>query len=162
MHWGDDMKNHFQFSLKEIFLPNIMFRLNPSFKPKSDKVKITTSVDVNYLHKGKDLTVHVRVEMPDGDNAPFAFVVEGVGKFELTEEPPADVLEVIARANGASMVFPYVREAIADLTRRAGVPTLHLQPINFVAMMKENVPDKIETTAKEKTARKRRRPLKEE
>jgi len=155
------MKNHFQFSLKEIFLPNIMFRINPSFKPKSGKVQITTSISVEFLHKDKDLTVHLRVEMPDGENAPFVFVVEGVGKFELAEEPPADVLEVIAHVNGASMIFPYVREAIADLTRRAGVPTLHLQPVNFVAMMKENVPNKKETIAPDKAVRKRKRPLKE-
>lgn len=133
--WGNKMKNHFQFSLKEIFLPNIMFRLNPSFKPKSGKIEITTSVEVDYSCTGTDLTVQVRVEMPDGEHAPFAFMVEGIGRFELVEEPPADLLEIIARANGAAMIFPYLREAVADLTRRAGVPTLHLQPVNFVELM---------------------------
>lgn len=129
------MKNYFQFTLKEIFLPNIMFRLNPSFKPKDGKVEITTSVNVDFSCTGKDLTVQVRVEMPDGERSPFAFVVEGVGRFTLVLESPTEVLEVIARANCASMIFPYLREAIADLTRRAGVPALHLQPVNFIELM---------------------------
>lgn len=151
--WGDEMKNYFQFTLKEIFLPNIMFRLNPAFKPKDGKVEITTSVSVDYSCKGKDLTVQVRVEMPDGERSPFAFVVEGVGRFVLAEEPPVEVLEVIARANCASMIFPYVREAIADLTRRAGVPPLHLQPVNFVELMKADKAEKKETPAKKTVAK---------
>lgn len=125
-----------------------MFRLNPSFKPKGSTVGITTAVDVDYSCNGTDLTVQVRVEMPEGEHSPFAFVVEGVGQFVLVEEPPVDVLEVIARINGASMIFPYVREAIADLTRRAGVPTLHLQPVNFVELMNA---EKVEKKAAKQT-----------
>ena len=153
------MKNHFQFTLKEIFLPNIMFRLNPSFKPKGGKVEITTSVDVDYSCNGTDLTVQVRVEMPDGEHSPFVFVVEGVGRFALVEVPPVDVLEVIARINGAAMIFPYVREAIADLTRRAGVPPLHLQPVNFVEMMKAEKVEKKEQKPMKKSVPKKVRVL---
>ncbi len=73
--------------------------------------------------------------MPDGENAPFSFAIEGIGRFVFKEEPPTEIVEGIARVNGAAMIFPYLREAIADLTRRAGVPPLHLQPVNFVAML---------------------------
>lgn len=136
------MKKQTLFTLKGIFIPTILFRLNPSFKWEKDKVEINTSVEVDYSHKGKEFTVQVRVEMPDGENAPFSFAVEGVGSFALQEEPPENVLESIARINCAAIIFPYIREAIADLTRRAGVPPLHLQPVNFVALKEEKSAEK--------------------
>jgi preprotein translocase subunit SecB len=133
--WGNTMKNPFQFALKDIFIPNILFRINPAFKSKDGEIEINTAIEVDFSHEGKDLTVHVRVELPDAENTPFAFALDGVGIFVLNEDPPADVLEMIARVNCAAMIFPYIREAVADLTRRAGVPALHLQPVNFVALM---------------------------
>lgn len=140
------MKKQFSFVLKEIFITNILFRLNPTFKSKEGKIEINTSIEVEFTHKGKELSVQVRVELPDGVNTPFSFAVDAVGSFVFKEEPPAVVLEEIARVNCAAMIFPYIREAIADLTRRAGVPPLHLQPVNFVAMKKSENP--IEKTGK--------------
>jgi len=151
------MKNQFPFALKEIFIPNILFRLNPVFKSKEGKIEINTSIEVEFSHKGKDLSVQVRVELPDGENTPFSFAVDGVGSFVFKEEPPAEELERIARVNCAAMIFPYLREAIADLTRRAGVPPLHLQPVNFVAMMKaEHTVTKTATASKQPVSKKKK------
>ena len=141
--WGNVMKNQFQFALKEIFIPNILFRLNPTFRPKDGKIEINTNIEVDYSHKGKDLTVKVRIELPDGENTPFVFALDGVGSFALNNEPPEDVLESIARVNCAAMIFPYIREAVADLTRRAGAPPLHLQPVNFFALMRDDASEKV-------------------
>jgi preprotein translocase subunit SecB len=33
-----------------------------------------------------------------------------------------------------TVLFPYVRETIADATQRAGYPPVHLHPINFEAL----------------------------
>lgn len=151
------MKNQFPFALKEIFIPNILFRLNPAFKSKEGKIEINTSIEVEFSHKGKDLSVQVRVELPDGENTPFSFAVDSVGSFVFKEEPPAEELERIARVNCAAMIFPYLREAIADLTRRAGVPPLHLQPVNFVAMMKAEHPEIKASTASIKTVAKKQK-----
>lgn len=151
------MKNQFPFTLKEIFIPNILFRLNPAFKSKEGKIGINTSIEVEFLHKGKDLSVQVRVELPDGENTPFSFAVDAVGRFIFKEEPPAEELGKIARVNCAAMIFPYLRETIADLTRRAGVPPLHLQPVNFVAMMKtDRAENTTETEQKKQVAKKKK------
>jgi len=131
------MDKVFPFILKDIFIPNIIFRLNHSFKPESDEIEVDTNIEINFSHKGKDLTVQVKVELTDGKNVPFAFVVEGVGVFRFKDKPPGDSLEKVARINCAAIIFPYIRESVADLTRRAGVPPLHLQPVNFVALMKQ-------------------------
>jgi preprotein translocase subunit SecB len=40
------------------------------------------------------------------------------------------------------IISPYIRETIADLTRSAGFPPLHLNPINFVELAKQTVKEK--------------------
>ncbi len=119
-------------------------------------MEIATDVAVDYTCKDRELVVRVRVDMPDGDSSPFCFAVEGIGRFLLVENTPPDVQEVIAKVNGASMVFPYIREAIADLTRRAGVPPLHLQPVNFVELMNAGVSEKSSVTGVGKDTGKKR------
>jgi len=130
------MNDKIKFSLDDIFLPLIMFRLNPNFKPKDGKININSSIEVDYSLKDKSLSVNVQVEMPDEENVPFSFMVVGVGKFTLSQEPQNDELEIIAQVNCAAMIYPYIREAVADLTRKAGVPPLHLQPVNFYSRLK--------------------------
>jgi preprotein translocase subunit SecB len=64
-----------------------------------------------------------------------AFLVEAsqAGIFAirgLTEEQLALILATQAPA----VLFPYVRETIADATSRMGFPPIHLAPINFEAL----------------------------
>ncbi|MDP3298216.1 MAG: protein-export chaperone SecB [Thermodesulfovibrionia bacterium] len=43
-------------------------------------------------------------------------------------------------------MFPYVRETIADLTRRAGFPPLHLNPINFIQLAEKQEAKQTQST----------------
>ena len=38
-----------------------------------------------------------------------------------------------------TVLFPYVRETIADATQRAGYPPVHLHPINFEALYAQQI-----------------------
>jgi len=40
----------------------------------------------------------------------------------------------IVHINCASIIFPFIRESVADLTRRSGLTPLILDPVNFVAL----------------------------
>jgi preprotein translocase subunit SecB len=67
------------------------------------------------------------------------FTVESNGSFQIKSDEEhgkfdPDQLERIANINCASIMFPYLRETIADLTRRAGFPPLHIPPVNFIAL----------------------------
>jgi preprotein translocase subunit SecB len=52
----------------------------------------------------------------------------------LIENVPQDALEPFLLVNCPSMLFPFLRRIIADLTREGGFPPLFLDPIDFGAL----------------------------
>ncbi|MBI5599841.1 MAG: protein-export chaperone SecB, partial [Deltaproteobacteria bacterium] len=67
-------------------------------------------------------------------NMPFSFDVVGEGRFVFKTIPDEQTLTRVAVINGPAIIYPYVRETIADMSRRAGFPPLHLPPVNFVRL----------------------------
>ena len=59
--------------------------------------------------------------------------------FKFSKLPPKRDLEKIVHVNCAAIIFPYVRETIADLTRRASILPFHMEPINFVALYEDRL-----------------------
>lgn len=129
------MSSQYVFELKNIFIATVNFCRNPDFDSSKGAISINTKINVGYDYKDKkDLVVSVKAMLEEGDNMPFAFSVEAVGVFRFKTQPPEEIIDKVARMNCAAIVFPYVREAVADLTRRSGLTPLHLQPANFVAL----------------------------
>lgn len=55
------------------------------------------------------------------------------GLFQVENMPP-QLLEQFLLINCPSLVFPYLRRLVADLTREGGFPPLALEPIDFGAL----------------------------
>lgn len=55
------------------------------------------------------------------------------GMFHV-ENLPADALEPFLLVNCPSILFPFLRRIIADLTREGGFPPLFLDPIDFASL----------------------------
>ena len=55
------------------------------------------------------------------------------GLFEIKQIPP-QALEPFLLINCPSMIFPYLRRLVADLTREGGFPALALDPLDFGAL----------------------------
>jgi preprotein translocase subunit SecB len=93
---------------------------------------------------------------------PFFFDAIVVGTFEATGDIPTELMDQFAKINCPALMFPYLRETIADVTRRAGLPALHLPPINFVKQtgkLKEQTKEQTKTSTggaarKDKTTKK--------
>lgn len=56
------------------------------------------------------------------------------GGIFIIENIPADALEPFMLVNCPSMLFPFLRRLIADLTSEGGFPPLFLDPIDFGAL----------------------------
>jgi len=129
------MDNSFQIvTIRQI---EAHFALNLQFKHEVDKpVEIKHTIEISSELKGK--TLHVRVSISsDGSDQPFRFTVVGGGVFLFKGAVDKDAAVRIADINCAAMIFPYIRESVADLTRRANIPPFHLSPVNFVALHAE-------------------------
>ncbi len=132
-------KEEFQFNFIDFKLLAVHFEVNRDFSSE-DNVEVTTQLTLNHdcLDEHKILRVFLKVEIY-GKDTPFSLTVEGAGLFQFNSNlPKKDALTKIAHINCASIVFPYVRETIADITRRSGFPPLHIAPVNFVDFFEKN------------------------
>jgi len=113
------------------------FAINTDFKPEKDKpVEIHYGINVSFEKKDKIAIVIVSISS-DNKKQPFQFNIAIKGLFTFQKLPQKKELEKVARINCASIIFPYIRESLADLSRRAGIPPFHLDPVNFIAMYEE-------------------------
>jgi preprotein translocase subunit SecB len=55
------------------------------------------------------------------------------GLFKITSIPP-EALEPFLLINGPTLIFPFLRRIVADLTREGGFPPLLLDPIDFAGL----------------------------
>jgi preprotein translocase subunit SecB len=65
-----------------------------------------------------------------GEKTVFLAEVAQAGIFSVRGIPPADLEPLLAVAC-PTILYPYAREAIADLVTRSGFPAVVLQPVSF-------------------------------
>ena len=119
-------------------LLKVNFFLNQEYKEDSADTMIAPDIAINheFREKEKQLVIVFGLRQIKG-NIPYRFEVESGGIFQFENVPEEKLLKQLATINCPAIIFPYVRETIADLTRRAGFPPLHLNPINFIKLAEE-------------------------
>ncbi|MGO9014024.1 MAG: protein-export chaperone SecB [Dissulfurispiraceae bacterium] len=126
-----------RFSIIDIKQVESHFTLNTDFKPTKDEgIEISYGTVISYEKKDKLVSVALSI-ISDNKKQPFIFTIRTVGLFNFPQIPASKELDRIVNINCGSIIFPYIRESIADLTRRAGFPPLHINPINFIALYEE-------------------------
>lgn len=63
----------------------------------------------------------------------FLVEVSQAGIFQIRNVPEPELNPILGIAC-PTILFPYAREAVADLVARAGFPPIHLAPVNFEAL----------------------------
>lgn len=118
-------------------ITSISFNINRDFKSEKE-VTISPEIEgkADYKKESRKLQVFMKVSLDSG-NLPFYLTVEGAGVFTFDGEPDQKTLNNVSSINAPAIIFPYIRETIADITRRAGFPPLHLHPVNFVNLAKK-------------------------
>lgn len=99
-----------------------------------------TTIDIAGGHQyyEEEKTLHIILGVKSNDKAAsYKFDVNIVGIFKFKEPVPEKAIERFARINCPAILFPFVREAVADLTRRAGFTPFLLKPINFAEFYQE-------------------------
>ncbi|MBM3351390.1 MAG: protein-export chaperone SecB [Betaproteobacteria bacterium] len=80
-----------------------------------------------------EVALKVTVTSKIGDKTVFLVEVTQAGIFQI-HNIPEENLEMIVGITCPNILFPYAREAISDLTVRAGFQPVLLNPINFEAL----------------------------
>ncbi|MGO9950836.1 MAG: protein-export chaperone SecB [Dissulfurispiraceae bacterium] len=127
-----------EMTFENFSLIKVDFSLNQDFV-NDGKTETIISPDVMINHEVRKeqngVVVIIGVRQKEG-NLPYRFEVQAGGLFKFKEWPDEKMIKQLVTINLPSILFPYLRETIADLTRRAGFPPLHLAPINFIELAK--------------------------
>jgi preprotein translocase subunit SecB len=108
-------EDNIDFSKQYVAIPNI----NTGF----------TLGDNNTLICGVELAVDAFI-----DNVKiFESKIKMAANFEIIGQPELET-EKFGAVNAPSIIFPFLREHFASLTAKAGVNTVLLPPVNFVAL----------------------------
>lgn len=124
--------------IRKILVPLMLFELNESFdQSKKTEGDIAFNFDLkvgsNYMEKERLLAVSVLAETPEAEmQIPFRFRIKAVGNFTFDSEPEPELLEALKEVNCPAIIFPYIRECLADLSRRAGMAPINLPLVNFI------------------------------
>ena len=129
-------------------LIRVDFSINREYNThKKPLIKPELSINTELRKKQKELIVTLAIRQVTG-NLPFFFEVKGAGLFKFNKLPEGNLVKQFGSINCPAILFPYLRETIADLTRRAGFHPLHLDPINFVELAKTREEKKVISTRK--------------
>lgn len=95
---------------------NNELNINVEDSKKGNKLFITVTASLKGMLKGEKQ---------------FSFLTKYVGIFEFDDNLELST-EQFAKINGPAIVFPFIREHIANLSLKAGIDPILLPPINFV------------------------------
>ncbi|MBU0736164.1 MAG: protein-export chaperone SecB [Proteobacteria bacterium] len=107
-------------------------------KAPQGKIPINLTISHKYTYDYKSKTIAVLISASVNDKGvPFFLEVEYEGLFTLNKRVSKKDVEPIAQINCPAILFPFLREAVAEITRRGGFNPLMLPVINFVQSAKE-------------------------
>lgn len=136
--------------IQECKLVSVNFDVRKSFPPNA-QVKVTTTQGLEYSYDDSENTLNLIMS----SNVTCKDILMNIsirysGIFKFDQKPtPEEHLNKTAEITCAAILFPFVREFIANLTRQAGFPPLLLDPVNFVEFYNDNHPDQVlKTTIK--------------
>jgi len=135
-----------QFAIQRIYCKDISFETPNSplifqeqWQPQADLQIETQSAD---LGDGVyDVTLSITATVKVGDKVAFLAEVNQSGIFTATGIPEEQLGPMLG-AFCPNILFPYVREAISDISTRGGFPPLLLSPVNFDALYAQRMQQK--------------------
>lgn len=128
-----------KFSFRDFRVTSVQYSINESFQlSEGQSIEISTELALqpNYDQKAKVLSLVMAIRQTN-KNAPFHFDVQGAASFQFESDPEQRFLDLLSNVNCPAIMFPYIREYIAELTRRGGFAPFHLPPINFVKLAED-------------------------
>jgi preprotein translocase subunit SecB len=102
-------------------------------------INIAIGVQSNPL-SATEVEVELKIEARAVDGEAVLFVAELVfaGIFRFTNIPPENA-RPLALIECPRLLFPFARQIVADATRNGGFPPLLIDPVDFVALYRQQI-----------------------
>ena len=126
------------FSIEKIYVKDLSLE-NPG-APQSFRQQQAPQIEIGLRTSGDQIepdiyesVLTITLTAKVADKTLFLVEAAQAGIFTI-KGVPAEQLQGVLAVHCPTVLFPYVRETIADAVARAGFPPVHLAPINFEAL----------------------------
>ncbi len=126
------------FSIQKLYVTDIS--LESPNAPMTFMEQGAPEISVNFHNEAKafeggfyEVSLKVTAEAKIEDRTLFLVEATQAGLFNIENVPEHD-MDGLMGIGCPSILFPYLREVVSDLTTRAGFAPLVLQPVNFEAI----------------------------
>ena len=125
------------FNVESILLTESSFTRKGkiNFSESEQEVSFETGVGSRDNTVNVKLTITVTNKLKDEEQYKM---VSFVGVFKRTGNSQISDNEQFGRINGAAIIFPFVREHIANIALKAGLGSVILPPVNFTKINRKN------------------------
>lgn len=137
-----------QLLLQKIYVKDFSFE--SPHAPEIFKGNVAPQTQLNIKSSAKDLgadtqevSLTLTVEAKDEDRTLFLVELEQAGVF-LMQGYSDEERQMLVGSYCPGTLYPFAREAIADMVTRGGFPQLLLQPINFDALYAQAVQERLQ------------------
>jgi len=131
------------FSIDRIYVKDLSLE-NPG-SPQSFTLQEQPQIEVGLRTRAEQIqpdiyecVLTVTLTAKAGDKTLFLVEASQAGIFTI-RGVPAEQLQPVLAINCPTVLFPYVREVLADAVTRAGFPPVHLAPINFDGLYQQQL-----------------------
>jgi preprotein translocase subunit SecB len=131
------------FSIDRIYIKDLSLE-NPG-SPQSFTLQEQPQIEVGLRTRAEQIqpdvyecVLTVTLTAKAGDKTLFLVEASQAGVFTIRGILPEQMQPVLA-INCPTVLFPYVREVLADAVTRAGFPPVHLAPINFEGLYQQQL-----------------------
>jgi len=133
--------NQPEFAIQKIYVKDISFEAPNT--PKIFTEEWRPHVELEFNNNGVvvepdiyEVTLNITVKAKLGDKVAFIVEVQQAGIFTIKNFPEKEIKPLLG-SYCPNILFPYAREAVADIINRGGFIPLNLAPINFDALYQQ-------------------------
>ena len=136
--------NSKQFEIQKVYLKDVSFESPESpgsfgFKPWNPRLEVNMNNTHTQIGEGQyEAVLRITLTAFHEDKATFLIEVQQAGIFIVSGFNDEETKYLLG-SQCMSIIFPYAREQISDLTVRGGFPPLLLSPVNFDALYQQHL-----------------------
>lgn len=134
-------------NFEKVVLEKLNLEITPDYSFPKEGIKVDVSVKASIkldkIQKRLRLSLEVSL-FKKAENSPLRLSVLASGYFKAKD---VKTLEEFSKIQASALVFPFIREIIANITMRTGYPPFLIPPTNIIDLVGKN----LEKAKKQKT-----------
>ena len=141
---ADEQQNQKQFAIQKLYIKDASFE-SPgapecfSYQQWDPKIDVNLSNNQRQVQDGLyEAVLVITVTVTHQDSTAFLVEVHQAGLFVIDGFGEEETRYLLG-SQCMSILFPYLREAVSDLSVRGGFPPLLLSPVNFDALFQQHL-----------------------